>query len=56
MTAAAADWQVHAYGGTMHAFTNPGANNPAFGVLFNPVANHRASQSINNFMDEIFCA
>ncbi|MDP4598887.1 MAG: dienelactone hydrolase family protein [Pseudomonadales bacterium] len=56
MTAAAADWQVHAYGGTMHAFTNPGANNPAFGVLFNPVANHRASQSIINFMDEIFCA
>ena len=54
MSAAGADWQVHAYGGTMHAFTNPDANNPSFGTLFNPVANHRATRSIENFWAEIF--
>ena len=28
MTKAGADWQLHAYGATMHAFTNPAAANP----------------------------
>ncbi len=28
-TQVGADWQLHAYGGTMHSFTNPAANNPA---------------------------
>ena len=54
MSAAGADWQVHAYGGTVHAFTNPGANDPAFGTVYNPVADKRASQSIENFFNEIF--
>ena len=54
MTAAGADWQMHAYGGTMHAFTNPDANDPGFGAVFNPVADRRATQSINNFWREIF--
>ncbi len=35
MTAAGADWQLHAYGHTMHAFTNPEANDPAFGTVYN---------------------
>ena len=39
---AGADWQVHAYGGTMHAFTNPSANNPDFGTVYNLV-NRRAT-------------
>ena len=31
---AGADWQLHAYGGTMHAFTNPAANDPDFGTVY----------------------
>jgi len=54
MSAAGADWQMHAYGGTMHAFTNPDANDPGFGAVYNPVADRRATQSIRNFWEEIF--
>ena len=54
MSEAGADWQVHAYGGTMHAFTNPEANDPGFGTVYNPVADKRATQSIQNFFNEIF--
>jgi dienelactone hydrolase len=54
MSAADADWQVHAYGGTMHAFTNPAANNPGFGTVYNPDADRRATQSIKNFFEEVF--
>jgi len=56
MSAASADWQVHAYGGTMHAFTNPGANNPGFGVQYNATADRRATRSIENFLTEVFGA
>ncbi len=54
MSEAGVDWQVHAYGGTTHAFTNPAANDPAFGTVYNPVADKRATQSIKNFFDEVF--
>lgn len=54
MTEAGADWQVHAYGGTTHAFTNPAANDPGFGTVYNPVADARATRSIQNFFDEVF--
>ena len=54
MSAAGVDWQVHAYGGTMHAFTNPGANDPGFGTVYNPVAARRAYQSVENFLAELF--
>lgn len=54
MTAAKADWQIHIYGGTMHAFTHPAANDPDFGTVYNPVAAKRAWQSIQNFLQEIF--
>ncbi|MFT6039603.1 MAG: dienelactone hydrolase, partial [Candidatus Azotimanducaceae bacterium] len=56
MSSASADWQMHTYGGTMHAFTNPGANNPGFGALYNPDADRRASRSIENFLSEAFGA
>lgn len=52
MTEAGADWQVHVYGQTMHAFTNPKANDPAFGTVYNPVAAKRAWQSIRLFLEE----
>ena len=54
MTEAGADWQVHAYGNTLHAFTNPHANNPDFGTMYKKVAEKRAYQSLANFLDEIF--
>ncbi|MCY4357780.1 MAG: dienelactone hydrolase family protein [Gammaproteobacteria bacterium] len=54
MTEAGADWQVHTYGSTKHAFTNPQANNPDFGTVHNPVAEARAYQSLSNFLAELF--
>ena len=54
MTAAGADWQLHAYGGTMHAFTNPAANDPDFGTVYSARADARATQSISNFLAELF--
>ena len=54
MTDAHADWQIHVYGGTMHAFTNPAANNPDFGAVYKKIAADRAYQSVAYFLDEIF--
>ena len=54
MTKARADWQVHAYGNTMHAFTNPAANNPDFGTMYDEVAERRTYKALANFLDEIF--
>ena len=53
LTAAGADWQLHAYGGTMHAFTNPEANDPDFGTVYSAVADARATQAIDNFLEEV---
>lgn len=53
LTAAGADWQLHAYGGTMHAFTNPEANDPGFGTVYSARADARATQAIVNFLDEV---
>ncbi|MED5411946.1 MAG: dienelactone hydrolase family protein [Pseudomonadota bacterium] len=54
MNEAGVDWQVHAYGQTMHAFTNPTANNPDFGTVYSEVAEKRTYQSLANFLEEIF--
>jgi dienelactone hydrolase len=54
MTQAHVDWQVHVYGGTMHAFTNPKANNPSFGTVYKEVAANRAYRSIADFLREVF--
>ena len=54
MTKAGVDWQLHAYGGTMHAFTHVGANNPEFGTVYNQVAEKRCYQALANFLAEIF--
>lgn len=53
MTAADVDWQVHAYGRTMHAFTDPRANNAAFGLMYNPDAERRAAASLLDFFEEV---
>jgi len=54
MSEAEADWQLHAYGGTMHAFTNRGANSPELGIAYKEIAEQRSYQSLANFLDEIF--
>ena len=54
MTNANADWQLHSYGNTYHAFTNPEANDPSLGTQFNKDSNNRSWQSMNNFFEEIF--
>ena len=54
LTSMGADWQIHAYGNTMHAFTNPEANDPDFGTVYSPDADHRSWQSLQLFLAEIF--
>jgi dienelactone hydrolase len=54
MSAAKADWQVHVYGGTKHAFTNPAANNPDFGTVYSQRATQRAERALANFLEELF--
>lgn len=54
MATANVDWQVHVFGNTMHAFTNPLANDPAFGTVYNPVAAQRSWQGMLNFFNEVF--
>jgi len=53
LSAASADWQLHAYGGTMHSFTNPAANNPAGGMLYNEKAARRSWHSLIQFLEEV---
>ncbi len=54
MTKAGADWQLHAYGNTVHAFTNPLATDFAAGYKFDENANRRSWQAMENFLTEIF--
>lgn len=54
LTNAGVDWQIHAYGLTCHAFTNPAANDAGAGMMFNATANRRAWQTMENFLEEIF--
>ena len=49
-----ADWQLHGYGNTMHAFTKPQANDPDFGTVYNPDADRRSWNAMQNFLSEIF--
>mgnify|MGYP001457501104 CR=1 FL=1 len=49
-----ADWQIHAYGNTMHAFTNTLANDPKSGTIYNSAADIRSWQNLELFLAEIF--
>ena len=49
-----ADWQLHAYGNTMHAFTNPDANDRALGTVYNAVADRRSWKAMQDFLAELF--
>jgi dienelactone hydrolase len=54
MTQAGADWQIHAYGNTQHAFTNPQAHDEELGLIYNQLAEKRSWQAMKNFFSEIF--
>jgi dienelactone hydrolase len=53
LTEAGADWQIHVYGNTMHAFTNPHANDPGFGTVYSEAADRRSWQALLNFLAEV---
>ncbi len=52
LSAADADWQVHAFGNTVHSFTNPRADNPAMGTVYSPKAAARAWRILCDFLQE----
>ena len=54
MTGAKADWQLHAYGGVLHAFTNPAANDRDFGTVYDANADRRSWQTMKNFLEELY--
>jgi dienelactone hydrolase len=53
LTEAGADWQIHLYGNTVHAFTNPQANDRAFGTVYDETADRRSWQSLKEFLAEV---
>lgn len=54
MTQAKADWQLYAYGNTVHSFANPNAYDPENGIAYSPLIEQRSWQALVNFLDEIF--
>jgi len=53
LTAARADWQLHAYGHTMHAFSNPAASDPNGGKAYNANADRRSWAAARYFLAEL---
>jgi dienelactone hydrolase len=54
LTERAADWQLHAYGHTMHSFMAPTATNPAAGIQYNEASARRAWTALRAFLTEAF--
>ncbi len=54
LTAAGADWQIHAYGHTTHAFTRTSANEPERGMNYSPTADRRSWRALTDFFEEVF--
>jgi dienelactone hydrolase len=55
LTAAGADWQIHAYGHVAHGFTNPKAADLQIdGVRYNALAAERSWTSFINLLEELF--
>jgi dienelactone hydrolase len=53
LTDAGADWQLHMYGNAMHSFTNPAANDPGFGTVYDHSADQRSWHSLQAFLSEV---
>lgn len=55
MQAAKADWQLVAYGDSLHSFTNPDAGKAAIpGVAYNEKADRRSWEAMKGFFGELF--
>lgn len=55
-TNAGIDWQMNTYGQAMHAFTNPQANDPSHGLMYNQEVAFRSWLAMCNFFEDIFPA
>lgn len=53
LTAAKADWQLHAYGHAMHSFTNPHAAAPERGLAYDEKADKRSWAATQAFLAEV---
>lgn len=54
LTAAGADWQIHAYGNTGHAFTDKDVNMPERGLFYQPDTDRRSWKAATDFLAELF--
>jgi dienelactone hydrolase len=54
MNEAHVDWQAHIYGGAMHAFATPSANDPTAGLLYHELSAKRAWSAAQHFLAEVF--
>jgi len=55
MRKAGADWQMVYFGGTVHSFTNPGADKVGIkGIAYHPKADKRSWNYMQVFFKEIF--
>lgn len=52
-TSVGADWQLHAYGNTVHAFTNPEAGDRAHGLAYDAAADRRSWHTLLEFLGEV---
>lgn len=53
LTQRGADWQLHFYGSSLHAFTNPEANDRDFGTVYNPLSDERSWRHTQEFLTEV---
>jgi dienelactone hydrolase len=54
LTDAKADWQLHAYGHALHAFTFQGAYMPERGIAYDAAADRRSWAALQGFLAELF--
>ncbi|MEJ7927813.1 dienelactone hydrolase family protein [Sphingobium sp. AN641] len=54
LTRAGCDWQIHAYGGTGHAFTDVTVAMPERGMAYDARADRRSWNAMVDFLDELF--
>ncbi len=55
MRDAKVNYQINAYGGAVHAFSDPRAgDDPSKGAAYNAQADKRSWEAMKNFFDEIF--
>ena len=48
------DWQIHTFGHTGHAFTNPQAQARESGMFFNPLSAERGWETMQRFLQDSF--